>query len=107
MKVDADSKLIADYDVTTASVHDSQVLTTLITSKDAGAPVWADSAYQGTEYLVYSVGTKVKYEVHEKAYKNCPLTEEQKIENRKRSKTRARVEHVLGFMENLMNGMRL
>ena len=88
VKVDASSKLIADYDVTTASVHDSQVFKTLITRGDAGATVWADSAYQGTEYLVHSVGAKVEYEVHEKAYKNCPLTEEQKAENRKRSKTR-------------------
>ena len=107
VKVDASSKLISDYEVTTASVHDSQLFTTLITSKDAGATLWADSAYQGTEYLVYSVGTKVEYEVHEKAYKNCLLTDDQKAENRKRSKIRARVEHVFGFMENSMNGMRL
>jgi IS5 family transposase len=107
VKVDAESKLIVDYEITTASVHDSQVFKTLITSKDEGSTVWADSAYEGLEYLVHSVLNKVEYDVHEKAYRNCPLTAEQKADNRERSKIRARVEHVFGFMENSMNGMKL
>ena len=48
-----------------------------------------------------------KYEmnnkVHEKGYRNKPLTEEQKASNKEKSKTRARVEHVFGFMEQSMN----
>ena len=107
VKVDADSKLILDYEITTASVHDLQVFKTLTTSKDSGATVWADSAYDGLEYLVHSVMNKVEYDVHENAYRNCELTNEQKTENRERSKIRARVEHVFGFMENSMNQMRL
>jgi transposase, IS5 family len=107
VKVDADSKLIVDFEITTASVHDSQVFKTLITSKDEGSTVWADSAYEGLEYLVHSVINKVEYDVHEKAYRNCPLSDKQKADNRERSKIRARVEHVFGFMENSMNGMRL
>jgi len=43
--------------------------------------------------------------VHEKGYRNKPLTEEQKANNREKSKTRARVEHVFGFMEQSMNGL--
>jgi len=50
-----------------------------------------------------------KYEmnnqVHEKGYRNKPLTDEQKASNKKKSKTRARVEHVFGFMEQSMNGL--
>ena len=34
-----------------------------------------------------------------------PLTEEQKANNREKSKTRARVEHVFGFMEQSMKGL--
>ena len=34
-----------------------------------------------------------------------PLTEEQKASNKKKSKVRARVEHVFGFMEQSMNGL--
>ena len=107
VKVDAGSKLILDYEVTTASVHDSQMFKTLITIKDKGATLWADSAYDGTEYLIRSVLCQVDNNVHEKAYKNAPLTDQQKSDNRERSKVRARVEHVFGFMENSMNGMRL
>jgi len=33
------------------------------------------------------------------------LTDEQKTSNREKSKTRARVEHVFGFMEQSMNGL--
>ncbi len=49
----------------------------------------------------------MKNQVHEKGYKNKPLTKEQKEKNRKKSKTRARVEHIFGFMENSMNGMEI
>jgi hypothetical protein len=41
--------------------------------------------------------------VHAKGYKNKPLTDEQKASNNEKSKTRARVEHVFGFMEHSMN----
>ncbi len=40
-------------------------------------------------------------------YKNSPLTDQQKKSNKAKSKTRARVEHVFGFMEMSMNGMYL
>ena len=33
------------------------------------------------------------------------MTDEQKTSNREKSKTRARVEHVFGFMEQSMNGL--
>ena len=35
---------------------------------------------------------------------NKPLTEEQKANNKEKSRTRARVEHLFGFVENSMNG---
>jgi len=43
--------------------------------------------------------------VHKKAYRNKPLTDEQKASNKEKSKTRARVEHIFGFMEQSMNGL--
>lgn len=43
--------------------------------------------------------------MHEKGYRNKPLTEEQKTSNHEKSKTRARVEHIFGFMEQSMNGL--
>jgi len=45
--------------------------------------------------------------VNEKGYRNKPLTEQQKKNNNEKSKTRARVEHVFGFMEQSMNGLKI
>jgi len=44
-------------------------------------------------------------QIHEKGYKNKPLTEQQKETNTQKSKVRVRVEHVFGFMENSMGSM--
>jgi len=41
--------------------------------------------------------------VHQKAYRNRPLSEGQKQLNHHKSKTCARVEHVFGFMAGSMN----
>ena len=43
-------------------------------------------------------------EVHERAYRGKPLTDEQKAENKRKSKIRARVEHVFGHVETAMGG---
>lgn len=48
---------------------------------------------------------KMNNQVHEKGYRNQPLTDEQKASNTEKSKTRARVEHVFGFMEQSINGL--
>jgi hypothetical protein len=46
-------------------------------------------------------------QVCEKGAKNRALTEEQKENNRIKSKVRSRVEHIFGFMKMSMNGMYL
>jgi len=107
VKVDADSKLITDYTVTDAAVHDSQAISKLITPRDAGNILYADSAYDGTACLIHTALCRVDNQIHERAYRNNPLTEEQNAKNKAKSRIRARVEHVFGFMENSMNGMRL
>ena len=43
------SKLIDTYEVTDASVHDSQTLDDLLTPNDSGQDFHADSAYTGEE----------------------------------------------------------
>lgn len=104
-KVDSKSKFINTYVVTDASVHDSQALDTLLDKKDEGQELHADSAYTGEEQEKTIEKHKMKNKVHEKGYRNKPLTEEQKISNKEKSKIRARVEHVFGFMEQSMNGL--
>ena len=104
-KVDTKSKFIDKYVVTDASVHDSQPLDDLLTEKDNGQDLNADSAYTGEDQDKVISKYEMNNKVHEKGYRNKPLTEEQKNQNKEKSKTRARVEHVFGFMEQSMNGL--
>ena len=97
-KVDADSKLITAYSVTSANVHDSNEFVDFIDETDQS--VYADSAYVGKELPKHVTNC-----VHEKGYRNKTLTEEQKESNRSKSKTRARIEHVFGFMTMSMHGL--
>jgi len=102
-KTDAKSKLIDTYVVTSAEVHDSQPTEELIRDNDVGQEFYADSAYAGEpiDTLLKSKGITPK--IIERAYKNTPLTDEQKAENNIKSKTRCRVEHIFGFITNSMN----
>ena len=107
IKVDSESKIITKYGVTSANVHDSQMIDNLIDNKDKGENLYADSAYTGQEQEKIIQEKEMKNKVSEKGYKNKPLTEEQKANNKEKSKTRARVEHIFGFMEMSMNSMEL
>ncbi len=74
-----------------------------MTEKDKGQDLWADSAYTGEEQEKTIKKYEVNNKINEKGYKNRPLTEVQKESNKEKSRTRARVEHVFGFMEQSMN----
>ncbi len=105
MKADAKSKLLERYAVTDASVHDSQKLAELVATEDG--EVYADSAYRSAEAEAMLAEKQVTSQIHERAYRNRPLTEEQKESNRQKSKIRARIEHVFGFMSQSMKGFYL
>jgi len=104
-KVDTKSKFIDKYKVTDASVHDSQALDDLLEEEDKGQDFYADSAYTGEDQEKVIDKYEMNNKVHEKGYRNKPLTDQQKANNKEKSKTRARVEHVFGFMEQSMNGL--
>jgi IS5 family transposase len=101
---DVGFKFIRRYAVTDASVHDSQVLGELLDADNSGDGLWADSAYLSV--LIVEVLKLIGFEPHinERAYRNRPLTDEQKAANRERSKTRAKVEHVFGDFVTSMGG---
>ena len=103
-KADNKSKLLETYSVTTASIHDSQTLGFLLEDSDKDQDFYGDSAYTGIEQEKIIEKNRMKNCVIEKGYKNKPLTAEQKARNKEKSKTRVRVEHVYGFIENSMNG---
>jgi IS5 family transposase len=105
IKIDGKSKLIDTYMVSDASVHDSKVLDMLLTEEDENQPLYADSAYTGANQDQTISDSKMINQVCEKGHRNNPLTTEQQANNRIKSKTRARVEHVFGFMERSMKGL--
>jgi IS5 family transposase len=104
VKADEKSKLIDTYTVTDASVHDSQETEPLLTEEDNGQSLHADSAYSGEPVAEAVEKKEMVDQIHEKGYRNHPLTDQQKESNKVKSKTRARIEHIFGFIENSMNG---
>lgn len=109
--VDVKDKLVRDYAVTDASVHDSQmfepILDTTTVDKDGNKrPVHADSAYRSKEQEAKLVQHGIKSEIHEKGARNHPLTDEQKAANTVKSSTRVRVEHVFAT-QTAMGGILL
>jgi IS5 family transposase len=76
----------------------------LLTEKDKGLSLYADSAYTGEEQDKIYKKKKVISKINEKGYLNKSLTETQKASNKEKSSIRVRVEHVFGFVENSMNG---
>lgn len=102
VKADADSKLITNYVVTSASVHDSQPMPGMIDERDR--VVYADSAYWG-KTVADALPAGVVSQIHERGTKHIAITEEQKKNNRIKSKVRCRVEHIFGFMTCSMHGL--
>jgi len=100
INADVKYKLVRKYEATSAEVHDSQPLENLLDDKNDTAKLWADSAYRSQVILALLLSKLIEANINERAYRNKPLTEDQKAENRVRSKTRARVEHIFGFMSN-------
>jgi transposase, IS5 family len=155
VNIDVTYKLIRTYEVTTASVHDSQMIEALVQDVPGcpkenpvasepvasdivamesalweplakeevvvlGAPegekegekplsqdddFFGDSAFRSKEIEQLLQSKGLVSQVHERAYKDKPLTEAQEKENHRKSKVRVRVEHVFGHMETAMNGM--
>ncbi|NEP19578.1 MAG: IS5 family transposase [Leptolyngbya sp. SIO4C1] len=101
---DAGHGFIRRYQVTDAAVHDSQVLGQLLDADNSDDELWADSAYLSAAIVEVLGWMGFVSHINERAYRNRPLSEQQKADNRERSKTRARVEHVFGTMVNEMGG---
>jgi len=104
VNVDRRHKLIRRYEVTDASVHDSQVIDDVLDDDNTASDVWADSAYRSAETEAKLKERGLKSRIHRKAHRHRPLSRREKQGNRTRSKVRARVEHVFGAQVNDMGG---
>lgn len=104
IKVDSKSKLIDEFEVTTACTHDSQVLLELIDETDKGKPIWADSAYDSKDIRKELKKRKVGCRIHKKGSKHVTLSKMQQVANHIKSRTRCRVEHVFASIHNRAKG---
>jgi len=98
-KVDAKSKLVSAYATTPASVHDSQVLEELVDEDDEA--VFADSAYQSESSEEFLLEKNCQNFILFKATRNHPLSEEENLTNKMRSRIRVRCEHLFGRMSQM------
>jgi len=94
--VDVKHKLIRDYEVTPASVHDSQVFEDLLDEDNSSRDVWADSAYRSEEKLKELKERNYREHLQRKGCRHKKLTDREVQGNRTRSRIRSRVEHVFG-----------
>lgn len=104
VSADRRHKLIRNYEVTHAAVHDGQVLDRILDARNTGASVWGDSAYRSKEADAHLKERNFKNRLHYKGYRDKPLSSARQRINKKRSTVRALVEHIFGFQENSFGG---
>jgi len=82
---------------TAGNVHDANHFIDLLSGKET--EVYADSAYKSKKHDDWLEDHHVDNKVIERAYRNTPLTPEQKKKNRRNSDTRCTVERVFGVLK--------
>jgi IS5 family transposase len=97
--VDARHKLIHRVVATSGNVHDSKVLPQLLHGRETA--VWGDAAYSGQGHVIahHAPWARDFTQHRGRAYKY--LSQMQREINRRRSKVRARVEHVIGVIKRV------
>jgi len=106
INADQKHKLIQNYRITTASVHDSQVFEELLdheVDEETGKKraVSAYSAYRSEEKEAMLIAVKIESRISEKGSRNHPLTSEQKASNTEKSRVRSRIEHIFGAQAHM------
>jgi len=107
VKCDKKSKIITDFSVTDAAVHDSQELIDLVDNDDKSVDLDAGYAGEGLTQAVLEKCPNVILNVCARAYRNRPLTDEEKSINKIISRRRCRIEHIFGYMTRFMGGLTL
>ena len=97
--VDRKSKAIHAVVATAANVHDSTVLKDLLHGDERD--VWGDSAYQGQEAVIKEVAPNAKDRTNKCYRRKGVVDEAERARNRKKSRVRSRVEHVIGIVKRV------
>lgn len=104
IKIDNKSKIITRSIFTPANAHDSTALSELLDEEDARHELYADSAYRSKAIEAELKEKGIRSRIHKKGKRGHPLPEKDKEVNKRKSKKRARVEHVFGFLASMRAG---
>lgn len=96
INVDEDG-FIKATDFTAGNVHDSPCFNALISGTES--QVYADSAYASEKTNAWLAERNIDNRVLERAYRNKPLTPEQKLRNKNKSRIRSIVERGFGILK--------
>lgn len=94
ISVDVEHKLVRGYAVTDASCHDGHYLEAVLDPDNTSRTVWADANYRSRAQEQRLAEQGYRSQIQKQGQANRPLNERERATNRRRSKTRIRVEHV-------------
>lgn len=106
INVDKKYKFIRKIETDTASTHDSQHFDNVFDKSNTSRDVYADRGYPSEAREAWLRANGFRDQIQRKGRRNKPLSECQLRRNKRIARTRARVEHVFGAMEQ-MGGKRL
>ncbi len=89
--MDSASGLVHSASVTGANVHDSKELGNLLHGEETR--LYGDSAYRGQKERLKELAPKAKDFTNKRAYRHKPLSEADRMTNRRKSSVRSKVEH--------------
>ena len=95
--VDAETKLIHSVEATAANVADSHMLPELLHGQQTD--VWGDQAYQGKTEAIRKCAPKAVDRINRRYRTKLVCYPAIRNENRTKSKTRSRVEHIFGLIK--------
>ena len=97
--VDSRTKLIHTVKASAANVADALGMPHLLHGKEAR--VWGDQAYRGQKDAIRAVASRVRDFTNQRYRRGMRVDETIKATNRRRSKIRAKVEHVFGVIKRV------
>ncbi|MBK8954151.1 MAG: IS5 family transposase [Saprospiraceae bacterium] len=105
VKIDKNTKLITNYEITPANVYDGEMTDVLIEKRDKGKRLYGDSASWDFRERIRKKGMIPC--INQKGRRNRPLNDREQDRNTNLSRTRARVEHVFGCITTMFGKMKL
>lgn len=97
--VDSASGLVHSTSVTVVNVHDSQQPPNLLHGQETR--MYGNSAYRNQKTVLEQNAPNAKDFTNKRTYRNRPLSEADRLANRRKSSVRAKVEHVLRSLKTL------